>query len=460
MIRTLKRPLLGLVAIAVLGCVVTFIGGRSSGRPPAANDRAGARSKEEPLAPSAASSGSVETVHPAVESLHHVTRQPAHVEPYERVSIYAKASGFLHRVLVDLGDRVEKGQPLAELWIPEMLQERAQKAALLEQAGAAVSQAQARLASMNAMVAAAQAKLEMSRAAIAKFDAELAYRSSEHRRISELVRGKSVSESLEDEKLGQLRGAEAALVAAHAAVRSAEAEVLVERARREQALSDIAHAQAHQRVAEADLRYTEIELEYAQVRAPFSGLITRRWIDTGDFIASAALGKSEPLFTLDRVDRLRIVLDVPEADSALVHAGQPASMTVDALQGRTFAGQVQRIAGVLDPKTRTLRIEIEVEDSAGNLRAGMYGMASVTLAERQDALILPSRCLKYEGGQPFVLAVREGLVERLPVTTGYSDGARAEIVTGVSPDDAIVSESRFPLRPGQRVSAAANASVR
>jgi RND family efflux transporter MFP subunit len=419
----------------------------AASRPPGAD-------AQRALAPVSSEPVQVSTARPSVESLHRVTRQPAHVEPYERTSVYAKASGYVRRVLVDLGDRVEQDQPLAELWIPEMEQQQAQKAALVEQAQAAVRQAEARRASADALVAAAAAKLEMAQASIAQFEAELAYRTSEHARIRELVRGKAVSAVLEDEKLKQLRAAEAALSAAQAGVRSAEADLAVERARRTQAQADITQAEAQLRVAEADLRHAQILLDYSRVRAPYAGLVSRRWVDTGDFIASAAGGQSEPLFTLDRVDRLRITLDVPEADSALVKIGQPASLAVDALKGRTYEGQVQRSAGVLDPKTRTLHVEIEVEDPKGELRAGMYGMASLTLAERQQALLLPTRCLRYDAGRPFVLCVRQGTVERAGVETGYSDGIRTEIVAGLEPDDAVIVESRVALRPGQPVTAA------
>ncbi|MEX0701782.1 MAG: efflux RND transporter periplasmic adaptor subunit [Planctomycetales bacterium] len=400
---------------------------------------------------------SVTAVSPTVEDLHRVTTQPAHVESYERTNVYAKASGFVSKVHVDIGDVVREKQVLAELWIPEMEQEQLQKSAQVEQARAAVEQAQARLGSAEALVTAAEARLAEAHASIAQHEAEIAFRKSEHARIAELVQSRSVNAAMQDEKLNQLRAAEAALVAARAQIQSAEANVDVERARKLQAEADVDYAKSQLKVADADLLRTEILIQYAQVRAPYAGLVTRRAVDTGDFVASAANGgQPEPLFTVDRVDKLRIVFDVPENESAQVHIDQPASLVVDALKGRSFAGRIARTAGVLDPRTRTLRVEAELDEPEPVLRAGMFGMVSVTLAERPRAVMLPTRALRYEDRTPFVYCVHNGVVRKHPVTLGYSDGARCEIVEGIGAESRVIVDSRFPVRPGQPVQVAAS----
>jgi multidrug efflux pump subunit AcrA (membrane-fusion protein) len=115
-------------------------------------------------------------------------------------------------------------------------------------------------------------------------------------------------------------------------------------------------------------------------------LVTRRWVDSGDFVASAAAAKTEPLFTVERDDRLRITFDIPESESSLIAVGQPVTLTVDALRGRTFTGRVQRSAGILDPRTRTLRVEAELGQPDPVLRAGMYGMVTVTLVDTAQAI--------------------------------------------------------------------------
>ncbi|HLQ44077.1 MAG TPA: efflux RND transporter periplasmic adaptor subunit, partial [Planctomycetaceae bacterium] len=235
--------------------------------------------------------------------------------------------------------------------------------------------------------------------------------------------------------------------------RSAEANIKVERARQTQAEADRTHAVAQLKVAEASLRQTEILIDYATIKAPYAGVITRRWANTGDFVRSAADGQSEPLFTLVKVDPLRIVTDIPENDSSLIHDEQPATLTIDALKGRPFAGRVRRSAGVLDPKTRTLRVEVELDKPDPQLRPGMYGALTITLAERKQAILVPSRSLRFQGDQAFVLIAAKGKAEKRPVTIGFNDGNRAEIVDGLSPTDQVIAESRSPLSPGQPVEA-------
>jgi multidrug resistance efflux pump len=134
------------------------------------------------------------------------------------------------------------------------------------------------------------------------------------------------------ERYNQYLAAEAALTSSRAAVTTAEANLRVEQARQAEAKADADSAAARRKVAEADREQARILLEYAQVRTPFAGVITRRLVDTGEFVQSAASGKPDPLFTVVRVDRVRIIADIPEADTALVQVGQPA-----ALRGRAAA---------------------------------------------------------------------------------------------------------------------------
>ena len=292
--------------------------------------------------------------------------QPAQVQPYEQAEILAKAAGFVSRVYVDIGDRVEKDQVLAELWIPEMEQERLVAVATVEEAAAAVLQ-------MEAAVAAANAKLHEAQAGVARYQADVDLRRSEHDRITRLVSQQALNEGLLDEKRSQLKSAESALAAADAAVSSAEANIQVESA-------NLSYAQARRKLAEANLKKTEVVMSYAQIRAPFAGIVTHRNVDTGDFVASAASNRTEPLFTVYSVDRLRIVVDIPESQAPLIQLGQRATLKVDALKDKPFQGVVKRTAGVLDPRTRTLRVEAELDSPTGELRPGMFGSLTIELA--------------------------------------------------------------------------------
>jgi HlyD family secretion protein len=305
------------------------------------------------------------------------TSQPAHIEPYEQSAIYAKAAGFVNKVHVDLGSRVKQGDPLAELWIPEMEQERNQKLAMVEEAQAAVGQSEAAVAAAQALVAAAVAKVGESKSLVCRYEAELAFRRSEHARISELVRSKAVEPRLEDEKLKQQSGAEAALAAAQAGVASAEANVQVERARLAEARSDVVLANARLKVAEADVKRINVLVDYAVIRAPYDGVVTERLVHTGDFAQSATDERTAPLFKMMRPDPLRIIADIPEADAAWMELGLEATLIVEDIQGRPFTGTIKRLSDQLDPQTRTLRIEVELSAPTAGLRCGMYGKLEI-----------------------------------------------------------------------------------
>jgi len=172
-------------------------------------------------------------------------------------------------------------------------------------------------------------------------------------------------------------------------------------------------------------------------------------------VASAANGRSEPLFMVERFDTLRLVFDVPESESALIQVGQPTSLVVDALKNRSFSGRIMRTTGVLDTKTRTLRVEAELDKPAASLRPGMYGMITVTLAERRQAVMLPTRCIHFDGSSPYVVRSSNGVAEKCPVELGYSDGNRSEIIRGVAPDDYVIVDFRPVVESAREVQATA-----
>jgi len=164
--------------------------------------------------------------------------QPAQVEPYERANIFAKASGFVATVNVDIGDIVEKGALLAELSIPEMDQEHVRQLALVEQSEAAIRQAESKVKSFQAKIVAAKSQLAAMKAQYAKHTADIQFARSELSRITSLVSSRAINASVQDEKALQLRSAEAAMKSAEADVRSAEANILVTDANANEAEAD------------------------------------------------------------------------------------------------------------------------------------------------------------------------------------------------------------------------------
>lgn len=307
-------------------------------------------------------------------------RQPAHLEPYEQTDIIAKASGFIAKLHIDIGDLVSKDQLLAELWIPEMNESIAAQEATVEESEATVQQATASIEAARAMLNAATAKLEEARAAVLQYEAKVDFHRSERDRFARIVRDSALNKSVLDEKKHQYRAAESELAVAQAAVVSAEAGIEVERARIAQADSNRRHAEARLKVAEAELKRLKVLMSYAEIRAPFEGTITARNVDTGAFIASGADGPSTPLFALTTVDRLRIVVDVPEPEAPLVAVGQTGVLTVNGVPGKEYPVTVKRTEGVLDARAHALRIEAELTEPARELRPGMYGLLEIVLS--------------------------------------------------------------------------------
>jgi len=212
---------------------------------------------------------------------------------------------------------------------------------------------------------------------------------TEANRIISLVASRAANASIQDEQPQQLRAAKAALAAAEADVQSAESKRLVAQAGETLAEADLVFAQSQRKVSAATRAHTVALMEYAKISAPFDGTISHRGIDTGDFVTSAesSRDKAESLFMLNRIDRFRIVFDVPESAATRIQPGQKIELNVDSIKQHVFLGKVNRTAGELDIRTRTLRVEAEVTNDAGRhvqcvLLAGNTINSSHSLVDR------------------------------------------------------------------------------
>lgn len=393
----------------------------------------------------------VKVIKPTVEDLRRTTTQPAHVEPYETTDIFAKASGYLAAVQVDIGDRVEKDQELASLWIPEMEQEYQQKLALVDRANAQLEQARTAITSAEAMVKVAEADTVQSKASLSRYESEVTYRRSEHQRFERLAQENAIPRDQSDEKLNQLQSAEASLAAANAEILTVEARLQVERAKLAQSHANRKHAESDVRVAQANLQHLKVLLDYASIRAPYAGVITRRLFDTGAFIQSAATSAPLSLFTIMRVDRLRIIADIPEADSAWIQIGQPAVLRIGSSPAQTFRGKVARFADALDESTRTMRTEIELDGTAEGLRPGMYGSIAITLADYPQAILLPSDSILSDDDVATVKIFDGDRCAVRRVELGINDGVRVQVTSGIHADDLVITDGQSRVRSGQQV---------
>jgi membrane fusion protein (multidrug efflux system) len=197
--------------------------------------------------------------------------------------------------------------------------------------------------------------------------------------------------------------------------------------------------------ARAVNRLANLELSYANVTAPISGVIAQRSIKTGNFVQI-----NTPIFRIVDTSRLEATLNVPERELEVLKAGLPVNLKVDSLPGKTFTGTVDRVAPVVDSGSGTFRV-ICAFAGGGLLQPGMFGRMQIDYDQRADALVLPRTALLDDEANPAVFAVRGGKAQRVAVKLGYMEGEWAEVRGGLKLGDQVVVAGKTALRDGSLV---------
>ena len=331
---------------------------------------------------------------------------PGSIEPITEAPILARADGYLKSRLVDIGDRVKTGQPVAEVEAPEMDEQIRQANATLQQAKAAVDQA--------------VANYERGQA-----DEDLARVTAQ--RWSALLTKGVVSKQENDRYQSEYR-------AMTAATKSLEKALAVQR-------SNVA-------AAEANLARLDKVQSYRLVKAPFDGVITQRNVDVGALVNAG----NTLLFRVAQTATLRTYLNVPQANASDVRPGQPARLTVPNLPGRAFEGTVARTANALDPASRTLLVEVHVPNPDGALLPGMYARVELTGSRVNAPLRIPSDALVVRGEGTEVAVLRDGHTVHLQkVEVGRDYGDRLEVTGGLTEGQTIIANPGDVLREGLQV---------
>jgi membrane fusion protein (multidrug efflux system) len=205
--------------------------------------------------------------------------------------------------------------------------------------------------------------------------------------------------------------------------------------------------------AAASLKSAEAMKAYEQIRAPFGGTISARFIDVGSLVTSGSNANIPKLFDLVQSDPVRVYVDVPQADVSSVKPGTPATISVDEYPGQAFAGTVARDAGAFDPRSRTLLLEIDVPNPDGHLYAGMYAHAKFVLPKPAPALLVPDNAILIDAKGPRVVTVdRSDRIQIKPVTLGRDYGTKTEILGGLDAQDRVVQNPADDLHEGMPVS--------
>ena len=354
----------------------------------------------------------VEVTQPVREELTHEISLPGSVEPFEKTTLYSRVGGYLDWIRVDIGDSVKKGQVLAKVLIPEMLDEYHGLEAELE--GARADQ-------QNGLA-------ELERQKVVQELAKLTY-----------DRVRSVREEEPDMMPQQT-------------VDEARAKFQVAGAQNQVIQTRIVQAQSEVKRVEAALKRLQTLMEYAEIKAPFSGIVSERFVDPGALIQAGTVSSSAlPLVTISQLQRLRVFFDVPEDKVPLVQVGDMAEITVDALPGKQLEGKVARFAKVLDPETRSMKTEVTLSNTDRLLFPGMHVRVRLLLERRADAILLPAEALRFKEGAPFVYVVDGDTAREISIETGLDDGIRVEVTGGLSGQESVIVTARESLSDGVKV---------
>jgi RND family efflux transporter MFP subunit len=369
------------------------------------------RSNPPPSGGAVSAAPTITVVKPEMRAVKRVVEQPGTIQAFEETALFAKLPGYVGRVAddpdkkdraphdrqIDIGSRVKKDQVLIGIAIPELDQEYKQKVSQVKQAEAEVVQSEK-------LLAAAEAGVDTFRAAVAEAEAGVERAQAvydrwvlEMTRVSKLVSGGVDTSQTRDDTQLQLKAAGAARTEATAKVVSAKAAV---------------------RKAEADR-----DKAGTLIKAPFDGIVTRRAVNTGDFVSP---NEKVALFSVARTDPVRVVVNVPEADAGLVAVGQEVRINFQTATTATVTGTVTRMSWSLEPGSRTLRTEIDLPNEKGQVRPGMYVNARLTV-ELPAAWAVPAAAVGKLGDDPIVYLVKGGKAVRVTVQLGRGDGQFTQV---------------------------------
>jgi membrane fusion protein (multidrug efflux system) len=315
---------------------------------------------------------------------------PGEFQPFESVSLHAKVRGYVERVLVDRGSAVKQGQLLAEIAAPEMA------------AGIAEAEAKVQVAESERLQAAAQLA-----AAQATYD-----------------RLKKAAEMPGAISGNELEQAQQQVAAAQALVRSKQQAGV--------ALQAAVRAQK--------------ELEgYLKITAPFDGMVTDRMVHPGALVGP---GSDPVLLVVQQISRLRLVVAVPEEDSGGIVSGAHVGFRVPAYPERVYSGTVARLSHALDPKTRTMAVELDVVNRDGSLSPGMYPSVKWPLRSAKPALFIPRTSVVTTTERTFAIRDRDGKAEWVDVVRGAADGDLIQVSGDLRVGDMVIRRATDEIRPG------------
>jgi RND family efflux transporter MFP subunit len=335
--------------------------------------------------------------------------------PYQEVDVMAKVSGYIRKIEVDVGQRVAQGQLLATVEVPEMADDIAKFAASIERSQAEL----------------ARARNEVKRTETAYEMAHLSYT-----------------------RLAAVQKSRPGLVAQQEIDTARNRDLLAE-SQIATAKASLAAAEQSLKMQEADAGRAKTLYAYTRVTAPFDGVISKRYLDTGAMIQAGTSSHTQamPVARISQIHTLRLVLPVPESAVPKLRVGMPVQIKVAALH-RAIDGRVSRFTGRINAATRTMQAEVDVPNPQAQMAPGMFAEATLRLDERASVLALPPMAIDSEHGKRSVLVISpQGRLAKREVETGIETPEAVEIREGLQEGELVVSGGRGQLKEGQVVNA-------
>jgi len=350
-----------------------------------------------------------------------VTRKPlmrqltvsSELVPFQEIDVYAKESGFVKDLNVDYGTRVQKGQVMAVLEIPELQMLLQQDAAAIQSASDQVVHAQNEVGRLEAQHGVAHSLAQ---------------------RVSGVAKDRP--NLVAQQEVDNVVGADLAL----------EAQV-------EAGKSALATAKSNLEVAKAKDQRDRVLFDYAKITAPFEGVVTQRYANYGALMQAGTSSSTQamPLVRLSEDDKFRLVIPVPESYVKYIHINDPVGVKVASLD-RIFPSKVSRFSVDVTADTRTMHTEVDVENPSHVLIPGMYAEATLTLEHKNSALVVPLQAVNQSGGQASILLVDpDNVLQERKIALGMETANDAEVLSGLNEGDRVVVSDRSALKAGLHV---------
>jgi len=349
----------------------------------------------------------------ARKSLQRQITLSAELVPFQEIDVYAKESGFVKNLYVDYGRRVQTGQLMATLEIPELEAQLQEDEAAIKNATDEVSRAEHKLK---------------------RYQAQYRALHLEYTRLNGVFESQPglVAQQEVDDAQGKDLAAASQVDAGESALEAARSQLLVDKSR-------LIHDQAL--------------FAYSRITAPFSGVVTQRYANLGTLMQAGTSSSTQamPLVKLSQDDLYRLVIPVPESSVRYIRVGDPVEVRVPSLN-RAFPGKVARFSLDVQEGTRTMHTEVDVPNRDRLLMPGMYAETTLTLETKDNVLAVPLEAVNHEGDQATVYVVSPaGKVEDRVVTVGLQTSTDAEVVSGLAEGESVIVSDRSGLNPGEEV---------